>query len=51
MSAGRLDFNSEGLIILTNDGELKRYLELPENNIERIYKVRVFGTFTADKLQ
>ena len=31
MSVGRLDFNSEGLMIMTNDGELKRYLELPEN--------------------
>ena len=31
LSVGRLDFNSEGLILLTNDGELARVLELPEN--------------------
>ena len=33
---GRLDYNSEGLLILTNDGNLARVLELPENRIERV---------------
>lgn len=40
---GRLDYNSEGLLLLTNDGELKRFYELPKNNIIRKYKVRIFG--------
>jgi 23S rRNA pseudouridine2605 synthase len=40
---GRLDYNSEGLVILTNDGEYKRELELPKNNYQRTYKVRIFG--------
>ena len=40
---GRLDLNSEGLLLLTNSSEIKRYYELPKNNIKRIYKVRVYG--------
>jgi len=40
---GRLDFNTEGLLLLTNNGNLKRYFELPNNNIERKYKVKVYG--------
>lgn len=40
---GRLDYNTEGLLLLTNNGKLKRYLELPINRIERIYKVKVHG--------
>ena len=43
MPVGRLDINSEGLILLTNDGELKRRLELPETGLERRYRVRVYG--------
>jgi len=43
ISIGRLDYNSEGLILLTNNGDLKRNLELPKNNFERIYKVKVQG--------
>ena len=43
ISVGRLDFNSEGLLILTNNGDLKRFFELPKNNFERIYKVKVQG--------
>ena len=44
MAVGRLDINSEGLILLTNNGELKRKLELPATGLARRYKVRVFGT-------
>jgi 23S rRNA pseudouridine2605 synthase len=52
ISVGRLDFLSEGLIILTNDGDLARAMELPTSKIERSYKVRVFGRmFNEDKLQ
>src|SRR6185312_7167587 len=43
ISVGRLDLNSEGLLLLTNDGELARRLELPETGWLRRYKVRVHG--------
>lgn len=43
ISIGRLDYNSEGLLLLTNNGDIKRYFELPENNFERSYKVKVQG--------
>ena len=43
MSVGRLDLNSEGLLLLTNDGEVKRKLELPATGWLRRYRVRVHG--------
>ncbi|WP_341898739.1 pseudouridine synthase [Ferrovibrio terrae] len=43
ISVGRLDFNSEGLLLLTNDGELARRLELPSTGWLRRYRVRVNG--------
>ncbi len=43
VSIGRLDLNSEGLLLLTNDGALARRLELPANGWLRRYRVRVFG--------
>ena len=43
MSIGRLDLDSEGMILLTNDGGLARYLELPSTGWTRKYRVRVFG--------
>ena len=43
MPIGRLDINSEGLLLLTNSGELKRKLELPSSELSRIYRVRVKG--------
>ena len=43
ISVGRLDLNSEGLLLLTNDGALARRLEHPENSWERRYRVRVYG--------
>jgi 23S rRNA pseudouridine2605 synthase len=43
MTVGRLDLNSEGLLLLTNDGELKRKLELPSTGWVRKYRVRVKG--------
>lgn len=44
MSVGRLDLNSEGLLLLTNDGGLKRRLELPSTGWLRKYRVRIKGT-------
>jgi 23S rRNA pseudouridine2605 synthase len=43
VSVGRLDFNTEGLLLLTNDGELERRLELPATGWIRRYRVRVHG--------
>jgi 23S rRNA pseudouridine2605 synthase len=43
ISVGRLDLNSEGLLLLTNDGELARRLELPATGWKRKYRVRVHG--------
>ncbi len=50
ISVGRLDINSEGLLLLTNDGGLARYLELPANALERCYRVRVHGAVKASHL-
>ncbi|MBV0913897.1 rRNA pseudouridine synthase [Rhodobacteraceae bacterium ASV31] len=51
MSIGRLDINSEGLLLLTNDGEIKRRLELPSTGWLRKYRVRVKGTPTDADLE
>jgi len=42
-TVGRLDINSEGLLLLTDDGEIIRNLELPKNKFVRKYKIRVYG--------
>ena len=51
ISVGRLDLNSEGLLLLTNDGELARYLELPATGWARRYRVRVHGQIDEAKLK
>lgn len=50
VSVGRLDLNSEGLLLLTNDGGLKRILELPETGWQRRYRVRANGRVTQEAL-
>ena len=50
VSIGRLDFNSEGLLLLTNDGELARRLELPAGGWTRKYRARLFGKATQAEL-
>ena len=50
VSVGRLDLNSEGLLLLTNDGALARRLELPSNGWIRRYRVRVFGAVDERRL-
>jgi 23S rRNA pseudouridine2605 synthase len=51
MPIGRLDMGSEGLLLLTNDGELKRRLELPATGWLRRYRVRVHGRIDEGKLE
>lgn len=51
ISVGRLDLNSEGLLLLTNDGGLARKLELPSNGWIRKYRVRVYGTISESMLR
>ncbi len=48
---GRLDFDSEGLLILTNDGELAAALTHPRHEVERVYRVEVTGTPDARSLE
>ncbi len=50
VSVGRLDLTTEGLLLLTNDGELSRYLELPATGLQRKYRVRAFGRVTQEQL-
>ncbi len=50
VSIGRLDFNSEGLLLLTNDGEIARRLEMPVGGWPRKYRVRLFGKVAQSDL-
>lgn len=51
LSVGRLDLNTEGLLLLTNDGELKRKLELPSTGWVRRYRVRIFGALPEKDIE
>jgi 23S rRNA pseudouridine2605 synthase len=51
MPVGRLDFMTEGLLLLTNDGELKRQLELPKTGVVRSYRARAYGHVTQAQLE
>ena len=48
IAVGRLDFQSEGLILLTNYGPLARHFELPQTGMERVYELKIFGTWRED---
>lgn len=50
ISIGRLDINTEGLLLMTNDGALARHLELPSTGWLRRYRVRAFGRITQAEL-
>lgn len=47
---GRLDYNTEGLLLLTNDGAMKRAMELPSTGVPRTYRARAFGDVTQAQL-
>lgn len=49
-TVGRLDYNSEGLLVLTDSGDFARTLELPKNQFHRTYRVRVHGPMHQSKL-
>ncbi|MBC7985850.1 MAG: rRNA pseudouridine synthase [Sphingomonadaceae bacterium] len=51
MPVGRLDMNTEGLLLLTTDGELKRQLELPATGVERCYRARAYGEVSQARLE
>jgi 23S rRNA pseudouridine2605 synthase len=51
MPVGRLDFMTEGLLLLTNDGGLKRQLELPKTGVVRTYRARAFGQVSQAQLE
>ena len=51
ISIGRLDFNTEGLLLFTNNGDYARYYELPENKIRRTYDVKVYGNITITDIK
>ena len=51
MPIGRLDLNTEGLLLLTNDGGLKRQMELPSSGIPRTYRARTFGYVSQKQLE
>ena len=50
ISVGRLDITSEGLLLLTNDGELARHLEHPSTGLSRRYRTRAYGRITQTEL-
>jgi 23S rRNA pseudouridine2605 synthase len=48
---GRLDYNSEGLLLFTNNGDVARKLELPSTALKRVYRAKIFGELTDEKIR
>lgn len=51
ISIGRLDLDSEGLLLLTNNGDLARFCEMPLNSIERVYNVHIYGLLSYNEMK
>lgn len=51
MPVGRLDVGTEGLLLLTTDGGLKRQLELPSTGLQRVYRARAYGDVSQEQLE
>jgi 23S rRNA pseudouridine2605 synthase len=51
MPIGRLDMTTEGLLLMTNDGEFKRQMELPATGVPRTYRARAFGEVSQQQLE
>ena len=51
MNVGRLDVNSEGLLLLSSDGPLAQAMMSPETGLSRVYRVRVRGALTPENIQ
>jgi 23S rRNA pseudouridine2605 synthase len=48
---GRLDYTSEGLLLFTNSGDIARKMELPSTGLKRVYRVRIFGHLSKEKIR
>lgn len=51
MPIGRLDLNTEGLLLMTTDGGFKRQMELPSTGVPRTYRARAYGQISQDQLE
>ncbi|MBU6338642.1 MAG: rRNA pseudouridine synthase [Rickettsiales bacterium] len=51
ITIGRLDYNTEGLLLFTTSGALSRHMELPRNKLDRKYRARVFGKLNHERLK
>jgi 23S rRNA pseudouridine2605 synthase len=51
ITIGRLDMNTEGLLVLTNDGDFARHMELPSSHVPRHYRVRISGSLTQHMIR
>ncbi|MEO0233912.1 MAG: pseudouridine synthase [candidate division WOR-3 bacterium] len=49
--AGRLDFDTEGALILTDDGDFINYLTHPKNQVQKVYRARIFGNLSESQIK